>query len=218
MSKRVLIADDHPIFRRGLREVVEEDGVHQVTGEAADGLSAMAMARRLQPEVAIVDLSMPGADGFEVAAWLRQNQPHCRVVIMTMHTEEALVDRALQLEIAGYLLKDDAYGEVRRCLEVVLNGGCYLSPSIGAERALQTPQPPSSAAPPEDEEKIARLTPTQREVLRHLAAYRTSKEIARLMQLSHRTVQNHRSNIAETLGLHGRNRLLEFAARMRDWL
>jgi len=218
MSAAILVIDDHPVFRRGLRAVIEEAGVHRVVGEAADGTAAIAMAGRLRPDIVILDLSMPGTDGLEVAAWLQQNLPHCHVVIMTMHTEEVLVDRALSLGAKGYLLKDDSYAEVQRCLELVIAGQPYLSPSIGAARTLQSPPQIRGGANGEDGERLARLTPTQREVLKHLAAYGTSKEIARLMNLSHRTVQNHRNNIAETLDLRGRNRLLEFAVRVRDLL
>lgn len=213
MSVAILIVDDHPIFRRGLRELIEEQSDYRVVGEAADGNAALAMARRLQPDIVVLDLSMPGMDGLEVAKRLRADQPHCRVVIMTMYTEETLVDRALGLGVQGYLLKDDAYGEVQRCLELVRRGERFLSPSIGAARPRQQPSVHDDTAA-----LLARLTPTQREVLKHLACYRTSKEIARLMDLSHRTVQNHRSNIAEALNMHGRNRLLEFAVKARDLL
>lgn len=218
MTASILIVDDHPIFRRGLREVIEEQQQYRVVGEASDGNAAMAMAGRLRPDIVFLDLSMPGVDGLEVAEHLRKSQPDCRVVIITMYTEEALVDRALNLGAQGYLLKDDAYSEVHRCLELVQQGERYLSPSIGSARTQQRPAAFDSVDDANDGALLERLTPTQREVLKHLASYRTSKEIARMMQLSHRTVQNHRSNIAEALDLHGRNKLLEFAVRVRDLL
>lgn len=209
----VLIADDHPIFRLGLREVVEESGDFTIVAEAVDGPSAIEAVAREAPDIAILDLSMPGADGFAVAEWIGANAPSVRRVVMTMHQDPALVDRALALGVLGYLLKDDAYGEVSRCLEMVLAGDRFISPSLDSAEAPQHP-----VADGDEAALLDKLTPTQTEVLRHLAEYATNKEIARRMGLSHRTVENHRANISAVLGLRGPNRLLEFAARHKDRL
>jgi len=205
----VLIADDHPMMRRGLRDIVVGSQRYHVAGEAGDGRSAIRQLELLRPALAVVDLAMPELDGFGVAEWARANQPTLWLVLLTMYTEPAYLERARAIGIAGYLLKDDAEEELLRCLDVVVSGGRYVSPSIG--HATVRPPPPAEAAV-----MIARLTPAQRAILRHLAAARTSKEIARLAGLSYRTVQNHRAHIAEALGLSGPNRLLDFAIRYRN--
>lgn len=210
----ILIADDHPVFRHGLREIIEEAGQFHVVAEADDGRSAIEQIGLLRPDIAILDLSMPARDGFEVAEWIRDNAASVRTVIMTMHNEPAFLRRAWSLHVAGYLLKDDAHDQVLKCLAAVRRGERFVSPSIGAERPLKHPDPAASA----DAGLIANLTPAQRQILKHVADYKTSKEIARDLGLSHRTVQNHRTNIANLLDLQGRNRLLEFAVRNKSLL
>lgn len=210
----VLIADDHPVFRHGLREIIEESDRFHVVAEADDGQSAIGQIDLLRPDVAILDLSMPARDGFEVAEWIRDNAASVRTVIMTMHNEAAFLQRAWALAVAGYLLKDDAHDQVLKCLAAVARGERYVSPSIGAERPVKHPELAADA----DAALIGRLTPAQRSILRQVAEYKTSKEIARDLGLSHRTVQNHRTNIAGALGLQGRNRLLEFAVRNKSLL
>jgi DNA-binding NarL/FixJ family response regulator len=206
---RVLIADDHPMMRRGLRDIVAGNARYAVVGEAGDGRSAIRQLELLKPELAVIDLAMPELDGFGVAEWARAQQPALGIALLTMYAEPAYLERARALGIAGYLLKDDAEEELLRCLDTVAAGGRYVSPSIG--HATVRPPPPAEAAV-----MIARLTPAQRAILKHLAEARTSKEIARLAGLSYRTVQNHRANMAEVLGLSGPNRLLDFAIRYRD--
>jgi DNA-binding NarL/FixJ family response regulator len=207
----LVIADDHPMMRRGLREIVHASGRYHVVGEAGDGASAIRQLELLAPALALIDLAMPVADGFTVLEWARAYQPALRVVLLTMYVEPAYLDRALVLGAAGYLLKDDAEEELVRCLDQITSGGTYISPSVG-HHAVKPPPPGAIAA------RLAELTPVQRVVLRHVGEARTSKEIARLTGQSYRTVQNHRARIAEVLGLRGANRLLDFAVRYRDLL
>lgn len=211
-ATRILIADDHPLFRRGLREAIEETGRYRVVAEASDGTAAIEQVRLLEPDLAVIDLSMPGTDGFAVAEWIAEHAPSVGRVVMTMHKDPALVDRAFALGVAGYLLKDDAYDELARCLDAVLAGERFVSPSIGAG---ETPPPPLEGP---DSALLQHLTRTQREVLHHLAENCTSREIGERMGLSPRTVENHRARIASALELRGPNRLLAFALRNRDRL
>ena len=206
----VLIADDHPLFRRGLRAAIEDSGRYRVTAEAGDGESAIRQIERHNPTVAFIDLAMPMKDGLAVVAWAAEHRPLLRAVIMTLYKERDYVDRAAALGAAGYLVKDDAQDEVLRCLETVLDGDFFLSPSVGAPN----PAPPA-AADAAEAETVARLTPSQRGVLKLLAEYRTSKEIARQLAISPKTVENHRANMAASLGLRGANALLQFAVRNR---
>jgi len=207
----VLIADDHPMMRRGLRDIVVASDGYRVAAEAGDGRSAIRQLELLRPDIALIDLAMPELDGFAVVEWARAHQPELRVVMLTMYADAAYLERARALGVQGYLLKDDAEDELLRCLDVVAAGDNYVSPSIG-HAPVRPPPPPDAAA------RLARLTPAQRAILRHVAEARTSKEIARAMGLSYRTVQNHRAHMAEALGLSGPNRLLDFAVRHRDLL
>jgi DNA-binding NarL/FixJ family response regulator len=209
----VLIADDHPLFRRGLRAAIDESHRYRVIAEAGDGESAIRQIELGAPALALVDLAMPVKDGFAVLAWAAARAAATRIVVMTLYKERDFVDRALALGAAGYLVKDDAQDEVLRCLDAVQAREFYLSPSVGAPNP-PAPSPLDAAA----EAALARLTPAQRGVLRLLADYRTSKEIARLLSISPKTVENHRTNAAATLGLHGSNALLQFAVRHRGLL
>ena len=209
---RVLIADDHPIFRHGLRSLIEEKGDMEVVAEAQDGASAMRQIEYLGPDVAVLDLAMPVADGLAVAAWIGENAPAVAAVILTMYDDRAYLERALELGVRGYLLKDDAHDELVRCVEQVAKGERYISPNIGRDRKLVLPDLDRASA------LIAQLTPGQRQVLRLLTDDKTSKDIAQELGLSYRTVQNHRAHIVETLGLGGHNALLAFANRYRDQL
>lgn len=206
----VLIADDHPLFRRGLRAAIEESNRFRVVAEAGDGESAIRQIERHDPTVAFVDLAMPIKDGLAVVAWASENRPVMRAVVMTLYKESDFVDRAVALGAAGYLVKDDAQDEVLRCLDTVMDGEFFLSPSVGAPNPL-----PPAVADPAETAAVTRLTPAQRSVLKLLADYRTSKEIARLLAISPKTVENHRANIVTALGLHGVNALLQFAVRNR---
>lgn len=209
----VLVADDHPLFRRGLRAAIDESGRYHVVAEAGDGETAIRQIERSAPAIALVDLAMPVKDGLAVLAWAAEHAPRTRIVVMTLYKERDYVDRAVALGAAGYLVKDDAQDEVLRCLDAVGEDEFYLSPSVGAPNPL----PPSSSNAAV-RAALARLTPAQRGVLRLLAEYRTSKEIARLLAISPKTVENHRTNMAAALGLRGPNALLQFAVRHRGLL
>jgi DNA-binding NarL/FixJ family response regulator len=210
----VLIADDHPLFRRGLQAAIELSAHYRVVAEAGDGESAIRQLETHRPAAAFVDLAMPVKDGLEVLAWAAKARAATRIVIMTLYKERAFVDRAAALGAAGYLVKDDSADEIVRCLDLVLEGEFYLSSSVGAPN----PAPPSAGAAPAVRAALERLTAAQRTVLCHVADYRSSKEIARLLDISPKTVENHRANIAAALDLHGPNALLRFAVAHRDLL
>ncbi len=210
---RIVVADDHPLLRRGLLSALEAlDGV-TVVAEAGDGEAAMRAIAQERPDIAVLDIAMPNGNGLDVAAWVKANAPSVALVLITNYPDAAFVERAIELGVCGYLLKTSAIEELPHCLAAAENNGRYLSP------AFVTAAP---AAPPvlddADTALLARLTKTQREVLKHLAAYKTSKEIARAMGVSFRTVQNHRARIARSLGFEGKHRVLEFAVRNADRL
>lgn len=203
---RLVIADDHPIFRRGLCDVLENSRRFQCVGEAGDGPTALKHINEFHPDIAIVDIGMPQLDGLQVIAQARRRPDSPRFVVLTLHDDPALIERAFEEGASGYLLKEDAEAELLVCLDRVLTGRRYLSRSLVKD---------SDSPPESNEEAVRGLTAAERRVLDLVGDYRTSGEIGELLNISIRTVQNHRAHIVKKLGLHGPNALLRFAARYR---
>jgi two-component system, NarL family, response regulator DegU len=208
----VLIADDHPIFRKGLSQVVAAEPGVRVVAEADNGVSALRFIRELQPRVAIVDLEMPELDGLGVAREVRDQKLPVQVIFLTMHNDEDAVNDALEAGIHGYVLKDSAVEDVVAGIRAVAAGRPYLSPGISSHlvgrwrktEALARSQP-----------AVADLTPAERRIMQLIAEYKTSKEIADVLCVSPRTVENHRANICAKLELHGSHALIRFAVEHR---
>jgi DNA-binding NarL/FixJ family response regulator len=208
----VLVADDHPIFRKGLSQVVAAEPGFRVVGEADNGVSALQSIRELMPRVAIVDLEMPQLDGLGVARAVRDQKLPVQVIFLTMHNDEDAVNDALEAGISGYVLKDSAVDDVVASIRSVIGGRPYLSPGIshhlvGRWRKTETlarSQPGASG-----------LTPAERRIMQLIAEYKTSKEIADVLCLSPRTVDNHRANICSKLELQGSHALIRFAVENR---
>lgn len=204
---RILLVDDHPIFRRGVRDILAERAEASDISEAADGDAALRLLQVMPPDLAIFDIALPGRDGFALVEWCRREAPGIECILLTMYDEPEYLARALELGVRGFLLKDDTESELRQCLDTVFEGGTYISPRCGQVRgALQPPRDTDATA------RLAALTPAQRAVLRGVARFLTSRQIADELGLSPRTVQNHRAHIARRLGLEGPNQLLRFAA------
>lgn len=201
----VLIADDHPIFRQGLKQILQTLGWLTIVAEAESGESALAQLRYLKPDLAILDLAMPGMDGLKVLERCRGDHPDIKVIIVTSYDDSAYLDRAMDLGARAYVVKDSAAEQLAQCVTTVADGGVYISPSMGG----QPPEPPTLEK--EQSSGLDSLTETELRVLAGVAAFMTSKEIARHLDSSYRTVQNHRANIAEKLGLKGRHALMRFA-------
>ncbi|MGC4049178.1 MAG: response regulator transcription factor [Paludibaculum sp.] len=204
----VLIADDHPVFRRGLRQVIEaEDGL-VVVAEAEDSIAALALLRQWRPAVVVLDLDMPSMDGFEVIRAIRQEQLPAAIVILTMRKDEQLFHQAMTLNVQGFLLKDSAAKEIAAAIRAAAAGDFFISPSVSSYLVNRGRRPIRLVNSRLEE---ARLTPTERRLLVLVAAYKTSKEIAAQLRVSHRTVENHRANICQKLNLRGTHALLRFA-------
>lgn len=204
MPESVLIADDHPIFRRGLREVIEAHPDYTVIAEAEDGTRALRLIRTNTPDLAILDISMPEADGLDVMAQARRWPDAPRFIILTLYEQEDCFRRAIELGAMGYLLKENAEEELITCMQSVSRGRRYLSPAV-SWKLVEGVDRQSVTGP------ISTLTPTEVRILKLIAEHKTSREIGELLSVSHRTVQNHRNNIARKLDLHGTHALLRFA-------
>jgi DNA-binding NarL/FixJ family response regulator len=202
---RILIADDHPIFRSGLRQIIEADGSMSVIAEADDGAAALKLIREHQPDVIVLDLNMPGLSGFEVVSSMRDEQLTGEVVLLTMHNEEAMFTKAVNLGVRGYVLKDSAGSDILSCLHAVRKGQNYLSAELTQYLFKKASGQTTAVA------GLDSLTPTERRVLALIAQYLTSREIADQLGISVRTVENHRNNICAKLDVHGSHALMKFA-------
>lgn len=204
----ILIADDHPIFRRGLCEIIAGDASLRLVGEAGDGEQAWRLIQQLRPSVAVLDIHMPRQTGLQIGRLVLQRRLKLELIVLTMDTEEALLNKALNLGIKGYLLKESAATDLLQAIHRVASGDCYITPALSA--ALVRRQ---NARQDLREQKpgLDKLSPTEREVLKLIAEDRTSKEIAELLGCSHRTVESHRQRISQKLELSGSHSLLRFA-------
>ena len=207
---KIVIADDHPMIRDGLRNAIERNTAWEVVGEAQDGEGAIELIDKLQPAIAILDISMPDRNGFEVVRVLRQKKIQTHVVFLTMHRDEDFFQRALDLGVRGYVLKDSAVIDVVSAIKAVSRGEHYTSPAL-TSYLIRSRSSVSPAASSEQGLGLHSLSPTERRVLELIAEYKTSKDIADQLSTSPRTVETHRTNICQKLGLHGRHALMKFA-------
>ncbi len=212
---RILIADDHPVFRAGLRQIIEMNTGLKVVAEAEDGMMALERVREHQPDVAVLDVDMPGMDGFEVVRALRQEKLVVEVVFLTMHKDEDIFNEAMNIDVRGYVVKDSAVTDIVASIRSVCAGHPYISPALSAYLLNRTQR---AARLTQEKPGIPQLTPTERRILKELSENKTSKEIASEMFVSHRTIENHRANICQKLGLHGNNALLKFAIENKSTL
>ena len=205
---RIVIVDDHPIFRRGLKEIIESDGKFVVAGEAEDGETALQRIKSLKPDVAVVDLNLPKTSGLQVVRAVRAQGHPPLVIVLTMQADEGTFNAAMDAGAQGYMLKENAVNDVLAGLKTVAAGGVFISPSV-AQFLMRRHQ--RSSALKEQKKGLAALTPTERSILRLVAENKTNKEIGRELFISHRTVETHRSHICEKLELSGNRALLAFA-------
>ena len=202
---RILLADDHPVVRKGLRYGIEESAGLKVVGEAGDGEAALAFIRELRPHVAILDIDMPKMDGLSVAREIARLKLDTKIIFLSLHRDEDMYRTAMDLGGQGYLVKDSAMQEVVAAVQTVVAGQRYLSSTI----AMQLLQ--GGGAP---EDPLTRdLTLSERRILRLIADGKSSKEIGAELSIHYRTVENHRTNICRKLGIEGANALLRFAVQ-----
>ena len=209
---RILFADDHEIFRAGLRQVLATDRSIQLIAELADGESALRDIRALKPHVAVLDFDLPGLNGLDIARELRRLRDHTPLIILTGHREESLFDEALAAGVRGYLLKDNAATDLLSCLRKVAAGETYLSATFSSYLLRRGQR---AEALRQEVRGLDALSPAERRVLRLVAMGKATKEIAEELFLSPATVETHRKNICTKLELRGQNKLLQFAIQHR---
>jgi two-component system response regulator NreC len=207
---RVLLADDHQLMRSGVRLMLEREADLTVVGEASDGREAVALAKALKPEVVVMDIGMPNLNGIEAAHQMTQENPALAIVIVSMHSDESYVLRALKAGARGYLLKDSAEADLIKAVHVVAGGKSFFSPAV-SKMLLDDYVRKLKRSGTEDAYDL--LTPREREILQLIAEGKSNKDIANLLNLSVYTVESHRSNLMEKLNLRGLPELILYAVR-----
>lgn len=205
---KIIMADDHPIVRQGLRRMIETDSLLKIVAEADDGEAALKLISEFQPDVAVLDIDMPKKDGFAVVRELQRIKSGVETIFLTMHSEEELFQAAMDLGVKGYILKDGAVSDIILAIKTVAAGRPFISPALSAlllqrrrrMEELEREQP-----------GLHLLTPTEKRILKLIAEDKSSKEIGEELFISHRTVETHRANICRKLNLQGSLSLLKFA-------
>jgi DNA-binding NarL/FixJ family response regulator len=213
---KIVIADDHPLMRRGLRMSVEEDPGLNVVGEASDGEMALQLVTKHVPHVALLDIEMPKLDGLGVAREIVKRGLKTEIIFLTLHSDQEFFRSAMSLGSKGYILKDSAVQEVVVGIRAVASGRPYLSSAITADLLQKREKP----APKPGNALTSNLTPTERRIMQLIAHGKTSKEIGGELSIHYRTVENHRTNICRKLELEGEgaNALLRFALQNKALL
>jgi DNA-binding NarL/FixJ family response regulator len=211
----ILIADDHPLFRAGLRQAIEQDREMHVVGEASDGTEVSAMIEETAPDVVVLDIGMPRMSGLEVARMLRQKKVSVAIVILTNYKDEEMFNEAMDAGVQGYVLKDMAAADIREAIRTVTMGRYYISPAVSDYLVGRSKR---AAKLLEEKPSLATLTPAERRVLAMIAQNKTSKEIADELNVSYKTVETHRANIAAKLNIRGSHSLLKFAIENKSVL
>jgi DNA-binding NarL/FixJ family response regulator len=203
----IVMADDHPIVRRGLRISIEECSDLRIVGEAGDGDEAIALMFQHRPRVAILDVDMPKLDGFGVARKAQNGGLETKIVFLTLHTNEDIFHTAIDLGANGYVLKDSASREIVTSVRAAAAGQMYVSPAMTAHLVKSRTQEKKQS----ESSSLDGLTLSERRILQLIALGKTSKEIGDELNIHYRTVENHRTNVCRKLGLEGANALLRFS-------
>jgi DNA-binding NarL/FixJ family response regulator len=205
---RVLIVDDHAILREGVRALLALQADMEVVGEASDGQLALEQVQKLDPDVVLMDIAMPGLGGIEAALELRKRGARARILILSQYEDREYVRRLLKAGVAGYVLKKSAGAELANAIRAVSRGGLVLDPEV-ARTAMEEANPavPGAADPYEA------LTDREKQVLKLVAEGRSNKEVADVLGISVKTAMSHREHVMEKLGVHNRTELVRFAIK-----
>ncbi|MBN9660849.1 MAG: response regulator transcription factor [Acidobacteria bacterium] len=207
---RIVLADDHAVMRRGLRLVIEENKDFQVVGEASDGREAVALVEELKPDLVVLDISMPNMNGIEAARQISEKQSGVSIVVLSMHSDESYVLRALKAGARGYLLKESAESDFILAIRSVSAGKAFFSPAVSR---LLVEDYVRQLQDKDIEDSYELLTQRERELLQLIAEGKSNKDVANMLNLSLYTVETHRGNLMEKLNLHSVPELILYAVR-----
>lgn len=211
----ILVADDHPVFRRGLRMIIESGQRLKIVAEADNGKAALELISQLTPAVAVLDVNMPEMTGFEVVRELRKTKLATEFIFLTMHKDEAMFNTAMDLGVKGYLLKESAVEDITAGIKAVAAGENFISAPLATFLFNRSRRNTTFAAA---KPTLNDLTATERRVLKMIAEDKTSREIGEQLSISVRTVERHRQNICDKLEIHGSNALMKFALANKEQL
>ena len=204
----MLIADDHPLFRKGLRQALEEEEAFEIIGEAGDGETALALIERSTPDVAVLDIDMPIMRGLQVAHRIKEKGLFVAVIILTIYKEEDMFNEAMDAGVYGYVLKESATIDLIEAIKTVTMGRYYFSPALTGHLVSRSQRAKDLL---HRKPTLTDLTSAERRILKPISFNKTSKEIVDELSISYRTVETHRTNIATKLNIHGSHSLLKFA-------
>ncbi len=210
-AKRIIIVDDHPLFRKGLEEMIHSDGTFAICGEADNASEAMEVIRKLNPDMAIVDLSLPGANGIELIKNIRAEFRQLPILVLSMHDESLYALRALRAGAEGYVMKHEAMANVIHAIHEVFSGRPYLSPAMAAQVITKFAHRETEG----ESDAVERLSDRELEILELIGKGKDVREIAKLLHLSPKTVETHRSHIKDKLDLKNSREVARFALQ---WL
>lgn len=212
MKMRILLTDDHTLFRQGLKTLLDAEYDMQVVGEAHEGSEAVAKAAELKPDLVLMDIGMPGLPSFEAVRHIRKQRPETKVMFLSMYDDEDYLQQCLEAGGSGYLLKDSPADQLISAIREVRRGGKYLSPRILAKLVedISVRDPAERFKP-----RLGTLTPREREILKLLAEGMSVKEIAVQLHLSTKTVEAHKFNLMRKLDIHNKAQLVHFAVKSR---
>ncbi len=205
---KIFIADDHPIMRQGLSALIAQETGLSVSGEASDGETALNSITENEYDIAVIDVEMPRMSGIEIARQLKKKALKTKLIFLTMHNDEDLFNEAMDLGIYGYVLKENAVQDIIKCIKEIASGGYYISPLISKYLINRELRYKNLA---DETPTINSLTKTERVILKLIADQKTSKQIADELNVSYKTIENHRGNISKKLKLKGSHSLIKFA-------
>lgn len=209
----IIIADDHPILRQGLRQIIERENDLEILTECGDGATAIKEILAHQPDVVVLDIDMPHKNGLEVLQALGEQSFNGKIILLTVHSEEEFFDEAIRLGANGYLLKDSVVEDIIIAIRTVINGQNYVSPALTTMLFQQRRHPSQNK-----QSGLEGLTPTERQILKFIAEYQTNNQIAETLFISPATVKTHRRNICAKLELEGNHSLMKFAVEYKSKL
>lgn len=214
-SISILIADDHPLFRVGLRNIIETVEEYRIVKELDDGENALQFIEKEKPMLAILDVNMPRKNGLHVAADVQKNSFQTKLIFLTMHSEEDIFNRAMDIGVLGYVLKENATADILHCIASVANGDSYISPTLMKHLWNRKKTMDEKLNEPAG---ISSLTETERKVLKLISEEKSTKVIAAELFVSYKTIENHRANICQKLNVHGTNALFRYALENKSLL
>lgn len=211
---KIILADDHPLMRKGLKDIIEEQVAWKIVGEAGDGKQTLELIKKLNAHLIIMDIDMPEPTGLQITQKIQEWKIPIDIIVLTMYDKETIFYRAMDYGVKGYVIKDSVITEIVDAIKSVLDGKYYISPSLSGYLVKRGKYNSMEG----DNTGTSLLTTTERRILKMISKNLTTKDIANELFISVRTVETHRSNICQKLKLHGTNALLRFALENRDMI